>query len=506
VQEALNAAEETETITVDDFPGFVSDNTRVDGAPTEKTAWETDDVIYIKVDGAEKYATLTYNANESKWVASDDLSIKSGQSYEATYAPNYELNEGQTELVLKDGAVASTGEYLTCTGKRPIRIKFSRQYSRLRIYCGTQDATDATDATATATPITVTFGTGFTTNDASSSTTFSLSPDKDGNAYVYGSWKEGTKLDISSITSGSTDDLIYYTGSSSNTTKSASKDNTAYAMTIPEASDKWAVYNLDKATESKTDWSDAVNAGYTKIKVIGAWDSGKAPCFQRDYSDNNTQSNAYITSLDFGDVTGLTDMPDNICNAAYFLEKVVLPETVETIGKSAFSGCSNLRTINLPNTLKEIKAYGLYYCILEDVTSLPESLETIGDNAFSFSNIYFSALPESVKNIGTSVFYLSSFRTTSFEWTKSVTKIPDKTFYNSYDLKLIIPSSVTEIGASAFEGCYGLTIKCMATSVPTLGSNAIKTGYAASLSVPSSSLSDYQNAWGSYFSSISAIE
>jgi hypothetical protein len=287
-------------------------------------------------------------------VASDNLSIKSGQSYEATYAPNYTLNEGQTELVLKDGKTASTGEYLTCTGKRPIRIKFSRQYSRLRIYCGTATSTsDASDATATTTPITVTFGTGFTPNDASSSTTFSLTP-KDGNAYVYGSWKEGTKLDLLSVVSGDpSTDVSYIGASSSETIKSASVGNKSYAVEAQYC----YIYNLDKATTRKWDWSDAVNAGYTKIKVIGAWQSTKDFAFNTyGYAENSK-----ITSVDLSEVTGL-NMVSSFFSNCTSLSEVKLPEDLKRITDCTFYGCTSLEEIEIPAGVGIIDLYTFHGC------------------------------------------------------------------------------------------------------------------------------------------------
>jgi hypothetical protein len=375
VQEALNAAEETETITVDDFPGFVSDNTRVGGEPTEKTAWEEDDVIFIKVDGAEKYATLTYNATDSKWEASDNLSIKSGQSYEATYAPNYTLNEGQTELVLKDGAAASTGEYLTCTGKRPIRIKFSRQYSRLRIYCGTQDATDATDATAAATPITVTFGTGFTTNDGSSSTTFSLTPDK-GNAYVYGSWKEGTKLDLLSVVSGDPSTVSYIgIPSPSQTIASASKSNKSYAMEMTVGKEeKWYIYNLDKATTTNKSWSGITEANCSTIKVIGTWSETKSLSF--------TNATYGSVKLDLSDVRSLSTLPEYFCSFATFSEITLPTSDLTTIGKAAFLYCF-INSMEIPASVTTIEEYGFNGCQATTYICNATNPPTLADNAFA---------------------------------------------------------------------------------------------------------------------------
>jgi hypothetical protein len=298
-------------------------------------------------------------------VASDNLSIKSGQSYEATYAPNYELNEGQTALELKDGKTASTGEYLTCTGKRPIRIKFSRQYSRLRIYCGT-----------TTTPITVTFGTGFTSNDGSSSTTFSLTP-KDGNAYVYGSWEEGTKLDLLSVVSGNpSTDVSYIGASSSETIKSASEGNKSYAVDL---SDIWYIYNLDKATTTKYAWSDAVNAGYTKIRVTGAWKVSVDFWFDStDCADNKK-----ITSVDLSGVTGLKMKYCFFVNCTS-LSEVKLPEDLNEITDLAFSGCTSLEEIEIPAGVTVIDSYTFQGCtklkkIICKATTPPRLL-------YSFSN------------------------------------------------------------------------------------------------------------------------
>jgi hypothetical protein len=453
------------------------------------------DFIYVKVEGAEKWATLNYDG--SKW-SSSDLTIENGQSYKAVYAPNYTLNDNGTDLELKDPA--ASGEYLTCSGKRPISIQFTRNYSRLRIYCGTSSSS-----------ITVSFGEGFTASDGTSTTSFTLSPDTEGNAFVYGSWNVGTSLNLLSIVSGNPNTDVSYIGANLNKTISnQSETNKSYAIAAP--TDTWYIYNLDKATESKTVWSDAVNAGYTKIKLIGAWNSETAPSFQKDYKNpNETGDNIYITCIDFGDVTGLTYLPDYICTFIEKLEKVILPEGLETIGNSSFCGCDNLKDINLPSTLKEIGSDALYNCYdLTSITSLPKSLKKIGNTAFGSDKIYFSSLPENIE-LGKNVFIGSTFCSDSFEWPETITEIPKSTFSYSSKLNLVIPSSVTTIGESAFSDCSNLTIKCLATSVPTLGNNAFKAGYMPSetykIYVPSSSLNDYKSAWGSYSSlTISAIE
>ena len=47
-----------------------------------------------------------------------------------------------------------------------------------------------------------------------------------------------------------------------------------------------------------------------------------------------------------------TEIPENAFSGLNKLKKVVLPETVKTIGKNAFKGCKGLEEINLPENVK----------------------------------------------------------------------------------------------------------------------------------------------------------
>ncbi len=65
------------------------------------------------------------------------------------------------------------------------------------------------------------------------------------------------------------------------------------------------------------------------------------------------------------------------------MREVTLPDSLETIGVSAFSSCRQLEHINLPEGLEEIDSYAFDNCnLLQDVT-FPASLERIGLEAFS---------------------------------------------------------------------------------------------------------------------------
>lgn len=88
------------------------------------------------------------------------------------------------------------------------------------------------------------------------------------------------------------------------------------------------------------------------------------------------------------------------------LRRVFLPDSIETIGDYAFSGCSALERIHLPAKLTAIPQRMLDGCgALEQVT-LPAGLQSIGDYAFyGCGKLERLRLPEGVQRIGKYAFY-----------------------------------------------------------------------------------------------------
>ena len=69
--------------------------------------------------------------------------------------------------------------------------------------------------------------------------------------------------------------------------------------------------------------------------------------------------------------------PKNQCN------KYCIPESVTTIGKYAFSDCTNLITITIPTSVTTIGEYAFYECSNLTTITIPTSVTTIGKYAFS---------------------------------------------------------------------------------------------------------------------------
>lgn len=116
------------------------------------------------------------------------------------------------------------------------------------------------------------------------------------------------------------------------------------------------------------------------------------------------------------------------------ITEIVLPSTLKSIsGRAAFSGCSALSAINLPEGLETI---GVRVFENDDALTsvvLPSTLTTIGDSAFEDSGIVGAYIPASVTTIGNRVFQdipsgstiymandtlLSAMTTSNSDWNK----------------------------------------------------------------------------------------
>lgn len=157
------------------------------------------------------------------------------------------------------------------------------------------------------------------------------------------------------------------------------------------------------------------------------------------------------------------------------IQKEVDGYKVLGIQSLAFSGCNNLSSVSIPNSVTTIGYQAFYGCNSLASVSIPNSVTSIGYHAFSgCSSLASASIPSSVTSIGYRAFQNCS-SLTSVTIPGSLTTIERGVFYGCSNLSFVsIPSSVTSIGSEAFQGCSSLTSISIPNSVTSIGSEAFQ--------------------------------
>ena len=195
--------------------------------------------------------------------------------------------------------------------------------------------------------------------------------------------------------------------------------------------------------------------------------------------------NAVIPKKIFG--KPVTSIGNDAFSGCTRLTSVVIPNSVTTIGNGAFWDCTGLASVTIPNSVTSIGDFAFFGC-----TSLTRvDISDIGawcNISFGYGNsnpLYYAknlylngelvtdlVIPNNATSIGNYAFS-GCTGLTSVEIPNSVTTIGDFAFSGCTGLTSIeIPNSVTSIGYSAFSNCTGLTSIEIPNSVTTIGKYA----------------------------------
>lgn len=254
-------------------------------------------------------------------------------------------------------------------------------------------------------------------------------------------------------------------------------------------------------------------------------------CTITNYTVSGFVDNLKIPSeLDGYNVTAIGEQAFNRCR---YIRNVQVPIGVTDIGANAFASCANLETVVLPDTVTTIGRMAFYYSTQLSAVNLPDGVTDIGESAFlSCKKLNNIEIPASVTNIGDSAFnYCTSLENVNVAEGNAYYSSTDGVLFNKDQTALIrypagkndanyvipdsvitickwafgdavfsdvvIPKSVKEIGACAFDSCkylkkveipYGVTVietsafrDCtsleniiLPDSITTIGSGALR--------------------------------
>ena len=143
------------------------------------------------------------------------------------------------------------------------------------------------------------------------------------------------------------------------------------------------------------------------------------------------------------------------------LTSVTIPDSVTSIGSAAFKGCTGLTSVTIPDSVTSIGSYAFSDCDkLQDIyiTDIAAWCNISGLDDLMYSGT-------SNKNL-----YINNELATSITIPNGVTAIPSYAFCGCTGLTSVtIPDSVTSIGSAAFADCTGLTSVIIGNSVTRIG-------------------------------------
>ena len=222
---------------------------------------------------------------------------------------------------------------------------------------------------------------------------------------------------------------------------------------------------------------EIISTEVTEEDKKGAWTDEFGVEYSKDGKKLLTCTNRSLTDY------SIRRGSKSICDQAFLwqcssLQSVTIPDSVTSIGDSAFSCCSSLQSVTIPDSVTSIGGRAFGECSSLQSVTIPDSVTSIGDRAFSWctfswcTSLQSVTIPDSVTSIDESAFsWCTSLQSVIIP--DSVTSIGDRAFWGCTSLQsVIIPDSVTSIGNKAFSDCKSLQSVTIPDSVTSISDSA----------------------------------
>ena len=211
--------------------------------------------------------------------------------------------------------------------------------------------------------------------------------------------------------------------------------------------------------------------------------------------------------------SGVTSIGEIAFYACSGLESLTMPDSVTSIGNQAFYNCSGLTSVTFGNGLTRIGGTAFAFCRALTEVTIPDSVTSIDSWAFSscsaMTNVVFKGnapTADTSSFSGVASGCVASVSPTSTGWGVAVGNTwnglvlkywpPEFTVDENGVLtgialngatEVVIPDTVTSIGACVFENCSGLTSVTIPNGVTNIGEKAfLRCRDLASITIPDS--------------------
>ena len=167
----------------------------------------------------------------------------------------------------------------------------------------------------------------------------------------------------------------------------------------------------------------------------------------------------------------VTSIGQSAFESCFNLDSLIIKDAATSIGESAFDGCSHLTTLSLGKNITTIGDYAFQQCSYLTNVIIPQSVTSIGRQAFYLTDLNTLTIKGPIKSMGYAAF-AGCTNLTSLSLYDGIQTIGEGAFINSTSLEAVtIPQSVTSIGASAFAYCSNLRTITIPEKVTTIESD-----------------------------------
>ena len=179
----------------------------------------------------------------------------------------------------------------------------------------------------------------------------------------------------------------------------------------------------------------------------------------------------------------VVEIANTAFSTLYWCTEIVLPDTIEYIGRCAFSSLSQISVFNIPKNVRvidrgaflgsEIKRFSVdeeneYFCAIDGVLFTKDKTELVAypiDNGESF---YY--VPDDVVKIRRVAFYHTGLEKVALN--DNLLEIGDGAFDQAYIKEINFPPYLKRIGSRAFDGCKLMQNVVIPATVDFIGHEA----------------------------------